>query len=394
MSEIHGYCAPRFNAVRELFQKNVESGEEFGASVYVNLGGEEVVDMWGGWGDRECTRPWNADSVVNVASASKNVTSLAVLMLVDRGLIDIDAPVATYWPEFAQNGKEGVEVRHLISHSAGLPAWEAPFTFSDAMDVPAATARLAAQAPWWRPGAFSSYHASTFGHLNGELVRRVCGKSLGAFIASEIAGPLDADFYLGVPETELQRIVTVYPSPEESKPYALPIVTPGSSEAERINAMTRAGSFGGTMGDPLAVLNSAKWRRTEFGGSSGHANARGLGRIMSVLSLGGTAQGVQLLSPETIDLIFEEQSDIVDPYYGKPIRWGIGYALAPLSEKVRGPLPFMRPGGRTCYWYGTGGSLAIADAERKLSIGYAMNRSRSGRSALNGGYYEAIYGCL
>jgi CubicO group peptidase (beta-lactamase class C family) len=393
--DLHGRFDPRFGQVCEALACNIAAGREVGASLYLNIDGEEVIDIWGGWRNKEHDGAWDEDTIVNVFSASKTVTSLAMLMLIERGMLDPFAPVAKYWPEFAQNGKAEVAVRHLMGHTAGLPAWEPPFSLADAMDVEASTSRLAAQAPWWEPGTRGSYHASTFGHLNAELLRRVTGGTLGDFIRDEIATPLQADFRLGLADAEFSRVATVYPAEEERRRAAATAAADDGLQTERaISARTRLGSFSGTKRDPLALFNSPEWRRTAFGGSSGHANARGLGRVMSALSLGGTARGVRLLSPATIDLIFQEQASGIDAYYMKPIRWGIGYALASAESNARGPLPFLLPGERTCFWYGTGGSLAIADTERRVAIGYAMNQCQSGRNSLNGEYYKAIYQCL
>ena len=393
MTEIQGVYDPRFERIAQVLADNLESGREVGASLYLNVDGEDVVDVWGGWKDREHSARWAEDTIVNVFSGSKTVTSLAVLMLVDRGKIDVNAPVADYWQEFAQNGKEKVLVRQLMSHTAGLSGWETPFSYQDAIDIGASTAKLAAQGPWWAPGTASAYHASTYGHLVSELVRRVSGMSLREFIATEIAAPLVADFLLGVADADFGRVATVYPVEDGPAPESAQKAAP-VTQAEIINAKTRAGSFAGTMGDPFPVFNSPEWRRTEFGGSSGHANARGLGRIVSALSNGGTSRGVRLLFPTTVDLIFEEQANGIDMYYNKPIRWGMGYALADEYDNRRGPLPFLRPGKKTAYWYGTGGSCAIADVERGVTFAYAMNQCYSGRGQLNGTYYSAAYEIL
>lgn len=395
MIEIKGKCDPRFERVVDLLAQNIEAGREVGASVYLSVGGEELIDIWGGWREQERETPWVGDTIVNVFSGSKPVTSIALLTLVERGKLDLDAPVAQYWPEFAQNGKGGVLVRHMMSHTAGLPAWEPPFTYVDAMDVEGSTARLAAQAPWWEPGTRASYHASSFGHLNAELFRRASGEELSDFIAREIAGPLDADFYLGLDDSQFDRVATIYPAPDDGAPAPAPgpagtVVE--ETEAQMINRRTRAGSFAGTMGDPLTIFNSAEWRRTQFAGSSGHSNARGLGRIMSVLAGGGSARGLKLLSPGLVDRIFEEQAYGIDPYYSKPIRWGIGFSIAP-PQKERGPLPFILP-GKSCFWYGTGGAIALADVGRGIAFGYAMNQCHAGRNQLNGQYYNAIYDAL
>jgi len=399
MTELAGYCCPQFRNVYDIFQSNLQEGKEVGASLYVNVNGEDVIDFWGGWREREKINPWTEHTIVNVFSASKTVTSLAVLMLVDRGQIDLFAPVAKYWPEFSQGGKENIQVRHLLSHTAGLPAWEPPFSTDDAYDIETSTTRLAAQSAWWEPGTRASYHASTFGHLVSELVRRVTGTSLKQFISQEIASPLGADFYLGLEDEQFSQVATVYPAPEKQQDS-----TPGTSKPLRpddhlqteraISKRTRLGSFSGTKRDRFMVYNSREWRRAEFSGSTGHCSARGLGRIISALSLGGVSRGVRLLSPKTIDLIFQEQANGIDAYYMKPIRWGIGYALASEHDNSRGPLPFLRPGKKTCFWYGTGGALSIADVERRITITYAMNQCRSGRNSLNGVYYNAIQDCL
>ncbi|MFD4351166.1 serine hydrolase domain-containing protein [Nocardia sp. NPDC058518] len=389
MADIHGAYDLRFERVAQLLADNIDLGKEVGASLYLNIGGADVIDIWGGWKDREHSDAWAEDTIVNVFSGSKTVSSLAVLVLADRAGLDVDAPVADYWPEFAQHGKDKVLVRHLMSHTSGVSGWEEPFRFEDAFDIEASTSRLAAQSTWWEPGTASAYHASTYGHLIGELVRRVTGKTLREFIASEFAAPLDAAFQLGVAEADFGRIATIYPVEDGPAPEAAPedLQTP----AEIINAKTRAGSFAGTMGDPFTVFNSPQWWRTEFGGSSGHTNARGLGRIISALTNGGVSRGVDLLTPATIDLIFSEQANGIDMYYNRPIRWGIGYALADETDNKRGPLPFLRPGKKTAYWYGTGGSCAIADVERGITFAYTMNQCYSGRDQLNGSYYRAVY---
>jgi CubicO group peptidase (beta-lactamase class C family) len=398
VAELNGHCDARFGRVRDALAKGIETGEDIGASLCVNIDGENVIDLWGGWRDKEHSARWTEDTIVAVFSATKTVTSLAVLMLVDRGQLDLHAPVARYWPEFAQNGKDKVLVRHLLSHTAGLPAWEPPFSMAEAMDVPASTARLAAQAPWWEPGTRGSYHASSFGHLNGELVRRVTGVTLSQFVAREITGPLGASFYLGLHDASLlARVATIYPAPEKEAgagSAASAAATEDLSVERAISARTRLGSFSGMKRDPLELFNSSAWRGTEFGGSSGHTNAEGLGRILAALSLGGVSRGVRLLSSDMIDQIFQEQASGIDGYYMRPIRWGIGYALASEVDNRRGPLPFIRPSKKTCFWYGSGGALAIADVERRITYTYAMNQCQSGRNSLNGVYYKAFYDCL
>ena len=176
MSQVQGTCDPTFEAVRGALAEQLESGNELGASIVVDVDGRTVVDIWGGWCDVERTTPWAEDTIVNVWSTTKTILNLAALMLVDRGLLDPFSPVAKYWPEFAANGKENIEVRHLMSHTSGVSGWDAPFAVEDMYDWDASTRRLAAQAPWWEPGTASGYHAQNQGHLIGELIRRITGK--------------------------------------------------------------------------------------------------------------------------------------------------------------------------------------------------------------------------
>jgi CubicO group peptidase (beta-lactamase class C family) len=207
--EVRGTCDERFAAVREAFQRNFDNEREVGASVALYLEGELVVDLWGGWSDEARTTPWESDTITNVWSTTKTMTNLCALILADHGDIDVHAPVARYWPEFKANDKERIEVRHLLSHTAGLPGWEEPVTYEDLADWEKVTSLLAAQKPWWEPGTASGYHALTQGFLVGELVRRVTGQSLGTFFAQEVAGPLGADFSIGLPASEDHRVSPV-----------------------------------------------------------------------------------------------------------------------------------------------------------------------------------------
>ena len=198
MTEINGNCDERFAGVRDVFAANFDKGLDVGASVAVFIDGEPVIDLWGGHLDAEKTLPWQRDTITNVWSTTKTMTFVAALTLADRGLIDLDGPVARYWPEFAANGKERVLVRHVMAHTAGLSGWEDKIAPEELYDWDKATSLLAAQAPWWEAGQGSGYHALTQGYLMGEIVRRVTGKSFGTFFREEIAGPLGADFHVGL----------------------------------------------------------------------------------------------------------------------------------------------------------------------------------------------------
>jgi CubicO group peptidase (beta-lactamase class C family) len=375
---LHGQLDARFEPLRDVLEDGLGSGADCGLSLTVDIDGQTVVDVYGGFADEARTRPWERDTIVNVWSTTKTVTSLAVLMLADRGLVDLDAPVARYWPEFAQQGKEGVLVRHLMSHTSGLAGWNTPFTIPDLYDLERSTAALAAQAPWWEPGTASGYHALTFGHLLGEVVRRVTGKSLTRFVDEEIAGPLDADFRIGAREADWGRCAEIIPPPP--LPFDLASLDPDS-------VLVKVAT--GPVADATAP-NRAPWRLAEIGAANGHGNARSVARIMSVLSLGGTAGGVRLLSPETIEHIFRVQAHGLDLFLGVPLRFGIGYGL---TEPVG--VPFI-PEGRSCFWGGWGGSLIIMDLDRRTTISYMMNKMQPGLvgSDVASGYLTAIYKLL
>jgi CubicO group peptidase (beta-lactamase class C family) len=376
MAQVHGNCDERFQGVREALAKQLD-GDELGASVAVDLDGETVVDVWGGHRDEARTTPWTEDTIVNVWSTTKTITALAMLTLVERGQLDVHAPVSEYWPEFAANGKERIEVRHLMAHTSGVSGWDAPFTVEEMYDWESATARLAAQAPWWEPGTASGYHANNQGHLLGEVLRRIDGRPLKQYVAEELAGPLGADFQIGAREEDWSRIAPVVPPPP--LPVDLAALDPASVVVR---------TFTGPVAD-AARANTPDWRRADMGALNGHSNARGVLAMMRALSLGGEAGGVRLLSPETIDLVFQPQSDGVDLVLGVPFRFGIGYALGSPS------VPYV-PSGRTCYWGGWGGSLILMDLDRRLTISYAMNRMAPGiiGSDRSQAYVEAVYAAL
>jgi CubicO group peptidase (beta-lactamase class C family) len=376
--DVQGTCDARFEPVRDVLAEQLDSGNDTGASIAVDVDGRTVADLWGGWCDEEHRTPWTENTITNVWSTTKTVTNLAALMLADRGLLDPYAPVAKYWPEFAENGKERIEVRHILSHTSGVSGWEAPFTIEDMYDRDAATRQLATQAPWWEPGTASGYHAQNQGHLVGELVRRLSGKPLKTFVAEEIAGPLGADFQIGAIEADWGRIAPVTPPPP--LPFDLASLDPDSPVYK---------TFTGPVAD-AAAANTPAWRRAELGALNGHGNARSIARILRVLALGGEAGGVRLLSPDAIGLIFDEQSHGLDLVLGVPLRFGIGYAL-PETETV----PYIPP-GRTCFWGGWGGSVILMDLDARTTISYMMNKMGPGiiGSDRSEAYVRAIQGCL
>jgi len=378
MTDVHGFCDDRFKGLRDILAANLASGADLGASVAVTLDGAPVVDMWGGWADEAKTRPWVADTITNVWSTTKTMTALCALVLVERGQLDPYERVSTYWPEFAANGKEDIELRHLMSHTSGVSGWAQPVAVADMYDWETSTAKLAAQAPWWEPGTASGYHALNYGHLIGEVVRRVSGRHLNQFFAEEIAGPLGADFTIGCPVSEQHRVSNIIPPP----PLPIDMAT-----LDMDSPMFK--TFTGPAPDPNEA-NSPQWRAADIGGANGHGNARAVARVQSVVANGGTVDGVRLLSPATIDLIFDQQSDGVDLVLGQPMRFGIGYGLPADS------VPYIPNDHRICFWGGWGGSMIIIDPDHRMTISYMMNLMAPGivgcprSEALIRSAYEAI----
>ncbi len=374
MAEVHGTCDERFAGVRDSLAEQLDR-EEIGASIAVDLDGETVVDVWGGFRDAERTTPWTRDTIVNVWSTTKCVLNLAALMLVERGDLEVHAPVGNYWPEFSAKGKKDVEVRHLMSHTSGVSGWDTPFSIRDMYDWEPACERLAQQRPWWEPGTASGYHSKNQGHLVGEVIRRITNKTFQRFVADEIAGPLRADFQVGARDRDWDRIAPVIaPPPEPEEPL----------DPESVRGKTLLGPK-----SSVKAANSPEWRRADLGALNGHSNARGVLDVLRVLSLGGEAGGVRLLSEKTIDLVFEQQSDGVDLVLGEPFRFGIGYCLG--SPVV----PYV-PAGRTFFWGGWGGSLAVMDLDRRLTITYMMNAMAPGiiGSPRSEAYVRAVYEAL
>ena len=372
-----GTCSSRFDSVRQLFAAKLESGEDLGASFVVNINGETVVDLWGGWADEARTVPWTENTITNVFSTTKAMTALAALVLVDRGQLNLDATVASYWPEFAARGKAGIKVRQLLSHTSGVSGWDQPVTIADVYDWDKSTAMLAAQAPWWEPGAGSGYHALTFGHLIGEVIRRITGKRLGEFFAAEIAGPLGADFHIGLPPSEFHRVADIVPL------ATIPI---------ELSRLDRNGPAYKTFTGPDLSANmeecwSERWRLADIGAANGHGNARSVARIQSAVACDGKVDGVRLLSPETINRILEVQSYTIDRVLGIPLKIGVGYGLP-----WRAALPFV-PEGRICFGAGAGGSLVICDTDRRLTIAYVMNKMALCEivGPIAGGLAERVY---
>ena len=367
---IHGDVDPRFEGVREAFARNFMESDELGASIHVTVEGESVVDLWGGVADAGSGRAWERDTLVNVWSSTKGVLATATHMLVDRGLLDLDAPVAQYWPEFAQQGKERIPVRWLLSHRAGLPTIDGDRDLPPLVcqDWDAITSALAATKPQWEPGSKHGYHTVTFGWLVGEVIRRITGEMPGDLIRHEITEPLGAPFYLGVPDELHPQIATLESQPvggtvaagsgAGSAPAAGFTPNPDSLTARSILLSTPPFA-----GDP----NSAGWRRAQMPGMNGHASARGMAQIYAPLSLGGSLGEVRLMRPETLARAHTIDIEGPDAILFLKTRRSLGY-MHPVMENgdQRGPDAFGHNGA--------GGSMAFADERRRVSFGYVMNR--------------------
>lgn len=350
---VGGFTLDKYSRVREAFEANLASGADLGASFCATADGETVVDLWGGWADEARTRPWVEDTIVNVYSTTKTMTALTALLLADRGELDFDAPVARYWPEFAQAGKGDVKVSHLMSHSAGLSGWKEPITAEDLYDWDKATALLAAQTPYWEPGTKPGYHALTQGYLVGEVVRRITGKSLGTVFRQEIAEPLDADFHIGLPASEDARVADLIPPPAGG----------GIADGEQSELVANMSRNPGI--DPLATRTRA-WRGAEIPAAGGTGNARSVAEIHVLLANGGVAKGKRLLSEAGCRKALELQVEGTDLILGGPARFGLGFGLP--SAAVPMPNP------NTIYWGGYGGSLIIIDMDARTTVAYAMNK--------------------
>ena len=358
MAQVQGTSDARFAKVRDLFQSFLDSGAELGASLCVNLGGTTVMDIWGGYADAARTRPWEEDTITCIWSSSKTVTALAVLVCIDRGLLDPAEKVAKYWPEFGANGKANVEVRHLLSHAAGLSGWQEAVTVEDACDLEKSSKLLEQQAPWWEPGTAIGYHALTMRTLLAELVRRVTGIPFKDFVAKELAGPANADFQYGAKKEDWQRIAQIIPPPAPK---------PGDPVPEMFKDPSSIGfrTLAINPGMPAEGANSDLWRGSVLPAANGFSNARALVRLLSPLSL----QDERVLSSKTREQIFVTQQHGTDLVTGMHVKFGLGFGLSAPGT------PFENlPEGKVASWGGWGGSQVIVDVENGLTIAYVMNK--------------------
>ncbi|MFJ5266220.1 serine hydrolase domain-containing protein [Streptomyces sp. NPDC088387] len=370
--DIQGTVAHGFEPVQNAFAKNFETLGDRGAAVTVYRDGHRVVDLWAGTRDVDGTEPWDHGTAQIVRSATKGVAAAVLLLLHQRGELDLDAPVGEWWPEYKAAGKERTTVWHLLAHRAGVPALDRPLTPEQAADLAFAARAVAAQAPVWEPGTDHGYHAQTYSWLTAELVRRVTGRSVGEWIATEIAGPVNADFWLGLPPAEAARVGRVgridppesgagglraRPKRAVSEAYA----DPGSLTRRAFGAIT-----------PAPDENDAGYRAAVLPASNGIATADGLARVYASL-IGEVDGGVRLFTPETVELARGERSAGADRVLVIGTRFGLGYMLDGSASPLLSRASFGHPG--------RGGALGFADPESGVAFGYVTNGFRKSVTA-------------
>jgi CubicO group peptidase (beta-lactamase class C family) len=353
---VEGRCDPGFEAVRDAFTRNFAEYKEVGAACCVYVDGRPVVDIWGGVADVATNRGWAEDTIVLVYSSTKGVTATAANLLIERGELDPDAPVAEYWPEFAAAGKEQLPVRAVLSHQAGLPVVDGEFTLDDVLAWDPIVDALAAQEPRWEPGTAHGYHMRTYGWLVGELVRRVTGRTIGAFVADELAAPLGLDFWIGLPEEHEARCATLVPAGPSDLVELLP---EGTLLREAIP------NPGGLFAYDER-WNTRPFHAAELPSSNGVGDARSLARLYA--SLIGEVNGVRLLKPETVRAAATPQARGTDEVLMIETAYGLGFMLPPSLDEHAGPDAFGHAGA--------GGSLAMADPDAGFAFAYVMNQLR------------------
>ncbi|MEV5938721.1 serine hydrolase domain-containing protein [Streptomyces sp. NPDC051994] len=372
MTMIGGEVAAGFEPVREAFVENFARHGDIGAAVCVYRDGQPVVDLWGGIADPDTGRPWTRDTLQLVYSATKGATATAVHLLAQRGELDLDAPVATYWPEFAANGKADIPVRWLLSHQAGLVTLDQPVPLAEALAWHPMVVALAAQRPVWTPGTAHGYHGRTWGWLVGEVIRRVSGCTPGRFFADEIAAPLGLDFFIGLPTSERDRVSRMVHSKPDVDLTTLPPELIPEELRDQVAAWRDPNSFSNrayTVTDPAAVdFNAPEVQAAELPASNGIGTARSLARMYAALI--GEVDGIRQLAPETLTLATKEQAAGMDQVLVAPSRFSSGYQLPTEDNPMSGPNAFGHNG--------RGGSLGFADPELGIAFSYAMNHIISG----------------
>ncbi|MFD9463398.1 serine hydrolase domain-containing protein [Streptomyces sp. NPDC060027] len=368
--DVNGTVAEGFEPVREAFAGNFAALGDRGAAVTVYRDGRKVVDLWGGTRDVDGTEPWQRGTAQIVRSATKGVAAAVLLLLAQRGHLGLDAPVGEYWPEYKARGKEHTRVRHLLAHRAGVPVLDRPLTPAEAADLDLAAAAVAAQTPVWEPGTEQGYHAQTYSWLTGELVRRVTGRTIGRWIADEIARPLDLDLWVGLPEAAAGRVGRVAQVEALSTPGGLK-TRPKRAVSEAYadpESLTRRAFAAIT---PMPDENDPAYRAAVLPASNGIATADGLARFYAALI--GEVDGVRLFTPETVAAARAEQSAGPDRVLVVNTRFGLGYMLHGGASPLLSPGSFGHPG--------RGGALGFADPESGIAFGYVTNGFRTSVTA-------------
>jgi CubicO group peptidase (beta-lactamase class C family) len=380
-ARVFGSCDRRFEAVRDAFAANFQIRDELGASLCVAIGDRVVVELWGGFADEARTRPWAADTLVNVFSVGKAFTALCVHRLAGQGKLDFDDPVAGCWPEFAAHGKQDITVRQLLSHQAGLPAVARRLPPRAMLDWKLMTSALAEQEPWWPPGSAHGYHVNTFGFLAGEIVRRIDGRSLGLYLRDEITGPLGADFHIGLPASEKGRgadFQWAAPPRDEVEPAGMT-----RQELMEYNAYFNPSGLSGA-----GVVNSRGWREAQIPSTNGHATARGVTRLYQALAAGGSVGGVTVVDRAALKEAASEQAHGEDMVLHRVTRFGLGFQLTQ-EERPLGPGP------AGFGHFGAGGSLGFCDPEAGLAFGYVANQmGPRWQNPRNRALIDAVYASL
>ena len=362
---VHGHCRGKFAAVQDAFVANFREANELGAALAVMIEGEPVLDIWAGSVDSRNPAPWAEDTLVNVFSTTKGLVSALVLRLVAEGRLSLERPVADYWPEFAQHGKEKIPVKWLLSHRAGLPAIRELQPDAALYDWAHMTAAMAAETPWWPPGSRHGYHPITFGWLIGEVIRRVTGMTVGAYLQQVFAGPLALDMYIGVPADQQHRIARIsQAAPDPGNAAAMAFMQKIMGDPTGITARAFA--------NPMSIAtgtNTVAWRSAEIPAANGHATARAVARFYAVLASGGSVDGIEVLPADVLKYCWTEQSAGEDAVLGIGTRFSYGWMLS-----QNRPNTAFGPGQRSFGHPGAGGSVGMADPDRRLSIGYTMNR--------------------
>lgn len=360
-------------AVADAFERNFESNEEVGASVTLTLHGETVVDLWGGVTDLEESAPWQANTICTVFSCTKGATALAAHTLISRGELNIDAPVSRYWPEFAQNGKEGATVRMMLDHSAGVPAFREPLDAGGCCDWEYMIDRLEREAPFWEPGVRNGYHMINFGWTVGELVRRVSGQSLGAYFNEVIAAPTGAEFWIGLPEEQEAQVARLIPFvPDKNAPMgAFPKAIMADRQSLQALALLNNGGF-----NP----NTRECRAAEIGAAGGVTNGRGLARIYTPFACGGSLDGSVYVDADTLARMGEVAvATNRDATLLIPTRFSLGF-MKSMDNRTRDAVDkdSVVLSSEAFGHVGAGGSIGFADPGAGMAFGYAMNRMGPG----------------